>query len=120
MLNEEQKRLLIGMIERGEPLPAEYRRLLFAQDGTELVERTGVYSLEYKGKAREQDILADTPAAPLQEIRDFNADNPHPEHPDWRNLLIYGDNLLALKALYEDQRGPNRFGTRNRIKLIYI
>lgn len=120
MLSEEQKRLLIGMIERGEPLPAEYRRLLFAQDGTELVERTGVYSLEYKGKAREQDILADTPAAPLQEIRDFNADNPHPEHSDWRNLLIYGDNLLALKALYEDQRGPNRFGTRNRIKLIYI
>lgn len=120
MLSEEQKRLLIGMIERGEPLPAEYRRLLFAQDGVELVERTGVYSLEYKGKAREQDILADTPAAPLQEIRDFNADNPHPEHPDWRNLLIYGDNLLALKALYEDQHGPNRFGTRNRIKLIYI
>ena len=120
MLSDEQKRLLIGMIERGEPLPAEYRRLLFAQDGTELVERTGVYSLEYKGKAREQDILADTPAAPLQEIRDFNADNPHPDHPDWRNLLIYGDNLLALKALYEDQRGPNRFGTRNKIKLIYI
>ena len=120
MLSEEQKRLVIGMIERGEPLPAEYRRMLFAQDGVELVERTGVYSLEYKGKAREQDILADTPAAPLQEIRDFNADNPHPEHPDWRNLLIYGDNLLALKALYEDQRGPNRFGTRNKIKLIYI
>jgi site-specific DNA-methyltransferase (adenine-specific)/adenine-specific DNA-methyltransferase len=120
MLTEDQKRLLIGMIERGEPLPAEYRRLLFAQDGTELVERTGVYSLEYKGKAREQDILADTPAAPLQEIRDFNADNPHPDHPGWRNLLIYGDNLLALKALYEDQRGPNRFGTRSKIKLIYI
>lgn len=120
MLTEAQKRLLIGMIERGEPLPAEYRRLLFAQDGVEYIQRTGVYSLEYKGKAREQDILADTPAAPLQEIRDFNADNPHPGYPDWRNLLIYGDNLLALKALYEDQRGPNRFGTRNRIKLIYI
>ena len=120
MLTEEQKRLLIGMIERGEPLPAEYRRLLFGQNGVELVERTGVYSLEYKGKAREQDILADTLAAPLQEIRDFNADNPNPDHPDWRNLLIYGDNLLALKALYEDQRGPNRFGTRNKIKLVYI
>lgn len=88
MLTEEQKRLLIGMIERGEPLPPEYRRLLFAQDGVELVERTGVYSLEYKGKAREQDILADTPAAPLQEIRDFNADHPNPEHPDWRNLAM--------------------------------
>lgn len=121
MLTEEQKRLLIAKIEKGEPLPAEYRRLLFGLEDTEYVERTGVYSLEYKGKAREQDILADTPAAPLQEIRSFNVDNPHPApHTDWRNLLIYGDNLLALKALYEDQRGPNRFGSRDRIKLIYI
>ena len=121
MLTEEQKRLLIAKIEKGEPLPAEYRRLLFGLDDAEYVERTGVYSLEYKGKAREQDILADTPAAPLQEIRSFNADNPHPApHADWRNLLIYGDNLLSLKALYEDQRGPNRFGTRDKIKLIYI
>lgn len=121
MLTEEQKRLLIARIEKGEPLPAEYRRLLFGLHDADYVERTGVYSLEYKGKTREQDILADTPAAPLQEIRSFNADNPHPApHSDWRNLLIYGDNLLALKALYEDQRGPNRFGTRDKIKLIYI
>ncbi len=121
MLTGEQKRLIIALIEKGEPLPAHYRRLLFGLDEVEYVERTGVYSLEYKGKAREQDILADTPAAPLQEIRSFNVDHPHPApHGDWRNLLIYGDNLLALKALYEDQRGPNRFGTRDRIKLIYI
>ena len=121
MLTEEQKRLLIALIEKGEPLPPQYRRLLFGLDETEYVERTGVYSLEYKGKSREQDILADTPAAPLQEIRSFNADNPHPAPcADWRNLLIYGDNLLALKALYEDQRGPNRYGTKDRIKLIYI
>lgn len=120
-LSDEQKRLLIALIEKGEPLPAQYRRALFDLDDAEYVERTGVYSLEYKGKAREQDILADTPAAPLQEIRSFNADNPHPApHADWRNLLIYGDNLLALKALYEDQRGPNRFGTKDKIKLIYI
>ena len=121
MLTDEQKRLIIALIEKGEPLPAQYRRLLFGLDEAEYVERTGVYSLEYKGKTREQDILADTPAAPLQEIRSFNADNPHPgPHADWRNLLIYGDNLLGLKALYEDQRGANRFGTKGKIKLIYI
>lgn len=121
MLTDEQKRLLIALIEKGEPLPAQYRRVLFGLDDAEYVERTGVYSLEYKGKAREQDILADTPAAPLQEVRSFNADNPHAApHADWRNLLIYGDNLLALKALYEDQRGANRFGTKGKIKLIYI
>jgi DNA modification methylase len=121
VLTDEQKHLLVSLIEKDEPLPVEYRRLLFGLDASEYVERTGVYSLEYKGKAREQDILADTPAAPLQEIRSFNADNPHAApHADWRNLLIYGDNLLALKALYEDQRGPNRLGTRDKIKLIYI
>ena len=60
MLTEEQKRFLIARIEKGEPLPSEYRRMLFGLDETEYVERTGVYSLEYKGKAREQDILADT------------------------------------------------------------
>lgn len=119
MLTEDQKRLLIDKIGKGEPLPTEFRRELFDADDVDYVERTGVYSLEYKGKAREQDILADTPAAPLQEMRSFNADNPHVQD-DWRNLLIYGDNLLALKALYEDQRGPNRFGTRDKIKLIYI
>jgi len=119
MLTEDQKRSLIEKIENDEPLPAEYRRLLFAADDVEYAERTGVYTLEYKGKAREQDVLADTQAAPLQEIRSFNADNPHAS-AEWRNLLIYGDNLLALKALYEDQRGANRFGTRDRIKLIYI
>jgi len=119
MLTEDQKRLLIEKIENGEPLPPEFRRLLVDAGDGDFVERTGVYTLEYKGKAREQDILADTPAAPLQEIRSFNAGNPHAQK-DWRNLLIYGDNLLALKALYEDQRGPNRFGTRDKIKLIYI
>jgi len=121
-ITAQQKRLLIEKIERGEPLPSAYRTMLFAPDDSQYVEVTGVYQLNYKGKAREQDVLADTPTAPLQEIRAFNSDNPH-EHGKtngWRNLLVYGDNLLALKALYEDQRGPNHFGTKDRVKLIYI
>jgi site-specific DNA-methyltransferase (adenine-specific)/adenine-specific DNA-methyltransferase len=51
-------------------------------------------------------------------MRSFNSDNPFSDA--WRNLLIFGDNLLALKAIYEDQRGANRYGTKNKIKLIYI
>lgn len=31
-----------------------------------------------------------------------------------------GDNLLALRELLADQQGPNRFGTRGKIRLIYI
>jgi site-specific DNA-methyltransferase (adenine-specific)/adenine-specific DNA-methyltransferase len=35
-------------------------------------------------------------------------------------MLIFGDNLLALKAIYEDQQGKNIYKTKNKIKLIYI
>lgn len=33
---------------------------------------------------------------------------------------MWGDNLLALRELLADQQGPDRFGTRGKIKLIYI
>ena len=39
MLTEDQKRLLITLIEKGQPLPAEYRRQLFATDDSEYVRR---------------------------------------------------------------------------------
>jgi len=116
-LTEQEKQRLIQLIEQGKPLPAHYKNRLFADDA-DYVERTAVYELQYKGKKSEPDILSRTPAAPLQEMRSFNSDNPFSD--DWRNLLIFGDNLLALKALYNDQRGANRYGTKNKIKLIYI
>jgi hypothetical protein len=116
-LNEQQKHDLIQLIEQGKPLPPHYKNLLFANEA-DTVERTAIYELQYKGKKSETDILSRTPATPLQEMRSFNSDNPFSD--DWRNLLIFGDNLLALKAIYEDQRGANRYGTKNKIKLIYI
>ncbi|MEY3760823.1 MAG: hypothetical protein RIR39_2314 [Pseudomonadota bacterium] len=116
-LNEQQKQDLIQLIEQGKPLPPHYKNLLFANEA-DTVERTAIYELQYKGKKSETDILSRTPATPLQEMRSFNSDNPFSD--DWRNLLIFGDNLLALKAIYEDQRGANRYGTKNKIKLIYI
>ncbi|NOU14007.1 MAG: site-specific DNA-methyltransferase [Methylococcaceae bacterium] len=116
-LSEQEKQRLIQLIEQGKPLPAHYKNLLFA-DEADYVERTAVYELQYKGKKSEPDILSRTPAAPLQEMRSFNSDNPF--NDDWRNLLIFGDNLLALKAIYNDQRGANRYGTKNKIKLVYI
>lgn len=116
-LSEQEKQRLIQLIEQGKLLPAHYKNLLFA-DEADYVERTAVYELQYKGKKSEPDILSRTPAAPLQEMRSFNSDNPF--NDDWRNLLIFGDNLLALKAIYNDQRGANRYGTKNKIKLVYI
>lgn len=117
-LTEADKCKLIELIQTGKPLPPVWKSRLFDSGDEEFVEATKVYQLTYKGKTPKQNVLADTPSAPFQEVRSFNADNPFPDH--WRNLLIYGDNLLALKTLYDDQRGPNRYGTRNKIKLIYI
>ena len=72
----------------------------------------------YEGKARREEVLAETPAAPWQLVRRFCADRPFDD--GWRNLLVWGDNLLALRELLADQRGPDRLGTRGKIKLIYI
>jgi site-specific DNA-methyltransferase (adenine-specific)/adenine-specific DNA-methyltransferase len=63
-------------------------------------------------------VIAETPAAPLQEMREFNTDNKFDDK--WANMLIFGDNLYALKTIYDDQRKENKYGTKNKIKLIYI
>lgn len=117
-LTEKDKEIITKCLQEGKPVPSIYKSKLFNTEDTEFVEATKDYKLVYKGKARKEDIIANTPAAPLQKIRSFNSDNPFEE--DWSNMLIFGDNLLALKAIYEDQRGPNIYKTKNKIKLIYI
>jgi DNA modification methylase len=78
------------------------------------------YEVVYAGKDPKSRILTNTLEAPLQAVRVFNEDNPWDD--GWRNMLIFGDNLLALKTLYEDMKvgGPNQYGLRNKITLIYI
>lgn len=117
-LNEAEKKQLIDLIEKGKPLPPIYKGKLFALEDETFIQTTKEYRLVYEGKARREDVIAGTPEAPFQVVRQFNEDNPFPD--GWRNMLIYGDNLLALKELYADQHGPNRYCTRDRIKLIYI
>lgn len=117
-LTRQEKEKIIELINAGKPLPAAYKSKLFQKDDTEFIEATKDYRLVYKGKARKEDIIAQTPTAPFQLIRTFNSDNLFKDA--WRNMLIFGDNLLALKTLYDDQRGQNIYKTKNRIKLIYI
>lgn len=117
-LTEADKRKLVDLIQSGKPLPSIYKSKLFAPDDGSFIQATKEYRLVYEGKDRREDIIATTPEAPFQLVRQFNEDNPFPDA--WQNMLIYGDNLLALKELYANQRGPNRYGTRDRIKLIYI
>ena len=117
-LTDSEKQKIIEMIQAGKALPAVYKSKLFDSEDSEFIEATKDYKLVYKGKARKEDIVAGTPVAPFQKVRSSNSDNPFDD--DWRNMLIFGDNLLALKTLYDDQRGENKYKTKNRIKLIYI
>jgi len=95
------------LLNNNQVIPGEYKKILFPEE-----EASKEYELVYAGKAREEDIIADTLAAPLQEVRTFNTDNKFDD--SWTNKLIFGDNLLALKSLYED---PN---IKGKVKLIYI
>lgn len=106
-LTSKQKKEIANLLERKQPLPDKYQRILFPQK-----EAQKEYELTYAGKAREEDIIADTLAAPLQEVRTFNSGNKFAD--GCTNKLIFGDNLLALKNLYED---PN---IKGKVKLIYI
>jgi DNA modification methylase len=109
---------LCALIRAGEPLPGQWRGRLFP--GSAASPQVGKeYRLEYAGKMKREEVLAQTPAAPWQLVRSFCSERPHADKR-WRNLLVWGDNLLALRELLNDQRGPNHFGTRGKIRLIYI
>lgn len=116
-LTEHDRNELISLLQAGEPIPAHWRGKLFP-GGMQSIEIGKEYRLEYAGKMKREQVLAETPAAPWQLVRRFAEDRPHGD--GWRNLLVWGDNLLALRELLADQQGPNRYGTKDKIKLIYI
>ncbi|MFA3784226.1 site-specific DNA-methyltransferase [Melioribacteraceae bacterium 4301-Me] len=117
-LSEQDKQKLIELIQQGKTIPSYYKSKLFDSGDSEFVEVTKDYKLIYKGKEPKEKIIANTLAAPFQKVRSFNSDNKFDD--GWQNMLIFGDNLLALKTIYEDQRGENKYKTKNKIKLIYI
>ena len=117
-MTEKERKELIGLIEFGQAIPPHLlRKISPPQLGKNQIGRE--YSLLYDGKMRREEVLANTPAAPWQLVRRFSSDNPHVEKK-WHNLLVWGDNLPALKELLDDQKGQNKYGTRDKIKLIYI
>ncbi len=77
------------------------------------------YELIYSDKEREEDILADTMAVPLQKTKTFrNGESDN----GWTNMLIFGDNLQILKTLLKmKQEGKlkNADGTPG-VRLVYI
>lgn len=107
----EQKQELIRLLEAGEEISPEWARILFPPAKRE-------YELVYYGKEREEDIIADTLAAPLQPVRTFGQNGGD----CWQNMLIFGDNLQVMKTLLEVKKVGklcNADGTPG-VRIVYI
>src|SRR3989337_2491730 len=89
-MTHEQQQEIIGRLEAGEELSPEWARILFPPEKRE-------YELVYHGKEREEDVLAETLAVPLQAVRTFGKNGGGA----WHNMAIFGDNLQVMKSLSE-------------------
>lgn len=92
--------------EHGE-LPPEWRWILFPPEKQE-------YELVYGGKQREEEIISQAMAVPLQDARTFNNSLYKSKTDQWYNRLIFGDNLQSMKSLLND---PD---VKGKVKLVYI
>ena len=109
-MNDEQRQEIIRRLQQGEELSTEWARILFPPEKRE-------YELVYHGKEREEDIIANTLAVPLQKVRTFGKNGD-----GWHNKLIFGDNLQVMKSLLELKRAGelcNADGTQG-VRLVYI
>lgn len=109
-MTPEQRQRLIEILVSGEGLSPEWSRILFPPEKRE-------YELVYHGKEREEDIIADTLAVPLQPVRTFNKNGL-----DWHNKLIFGDNLQAMKTLLQMKRRGELCNADSTpgVRLVYI
>ena len=112
-LTEKEKKELIAFIETGKSIPPHFLQKI-SPESLKNNEIGKEYRLVYDGKMRREEILANTPAAPWQLVRRFSSDNPHADKK-WHNLLVWGDNLIALRELLADQQGLDKYGTRDKI-----
>lgn len=110
-LSEHELEQILSLLKEGKPLPEDYKTVLF--------DTKKEYELVYAGKEREEDILADTMAVPLQPVKTFRNGK---RANGWTNMLIFGDNLQVLKTLLQmKQEGKlkNADGTPG-VRLVYI
>lgn len=109
-MSPEQRQQLIEILHSGGEVASDWSHVLFPPEKREC-------HLVYHDKRREEDVIADTLAVPLQPVRTFNKNGVA-----WHNKLIFGDNLQAMKTLLEmKRRGElcNADGTPG-VRLVYI
>lgn len=112
MFDEGIKTQIIECLENGEAIPEEYKALLFPIKNKE-------YELNYFGKMRKEDVLSETDevsSVPFQLERTVG----EVSDGDWRNLLVFGDNLQILKSFYYNQDPLIAGKVKGKVKLIYI
>lgn len=107
-LNKEEIEFITKRLKDGNSLPDNYRYIIPFETKKE-------YELTYEGKEREEDILADTMAVPIQPVKTFGSGNG-----GWTNKLIFGDNLQVLKALMDNPEVYDKNTGRGKVRLIYI
>lgn len=116
MLNDKQKEYIVNLIENNQPIPEDLKYFLFPTLQEE-------YELSYAGKMRKEDLLADedgTFAIPLQVDRVFNDGIYEAFEDDWRNMIVFGDNLQFLKTINENKDPIIKDKVKGKVKLIYI
>lgn len=115
-MDESQKEYLLELIKNNKPIPEDMKYVLFPTLKEE-------YELVYAGKMRKEDILSNedgTFPLPLQIDRVFNGDKYEAFDDNWKNLIVFGDNLQFLKTIYENKDPLIKDKVKGKIKLIYI
>ncbi len=115
-LNDIEKKYLVNLIESGDPIPEDFKYILFPTLQEE-------YELSYAGKMRKEDILAGedgTLPVPLQIDRVFNGEEHLAFEDGWKNMIVFGDNLQFLKTINENKDELIKERVKGKVKLIYI
>lgn len=105
---------IINALKSGSKIPQQFKDLLFPTENKE-------YILNYSGKLRKEDILSNLDGSfpcPLQIDEVFL--NEEEIKNDWKNLLVFGDNLQLLKTIYENKDPLIKNKIKSKVKLIYI
>lgn len=107
---------LIKTLKSGKELPLDYKYQLFPTKQKE-------YELAYAGKMRKEDLLANEDGVfpvPLQVEKVFNGTEYEVFEDDWKNMIVFGDNLQFLKTIYENKDPLIKNKIKGKVKLIYI
>lgn len=115
ILTEQEREFLIEVLEKGEPVPLDFKYKLFPITQKE-------YELNYAGKMRKQDVLRGEDGilpVPLQLEKVFNGERELFDD-GWRNMIVFGDNLQFLKTCFQNTDELIKDKVKGKVKLIYI